>query len=100
MEQRTAFSRAWGILDTHRPAKLTALAAAVLAALCTVTLLGILALFVDLLIARGKIPAYHELADAQRQAFLTALDGFTGDCLGAVQQATELVFLLSILALY
>jgi ATP-binding cassette subfamily B protein len=78
VEQRTAFSRAWDILDNHRAALWTARAAAVAAALCSVALLGVLALFVDLLISQGKIPAYHELADTQRAAFLNDLPAFTG----------------------
>src|SRR5262249_31792097 len=75
---RTAFSRAWEILDNHRAAKWTALTAAVLAALLTVGLLGVLALYVDLLISKGAIPAHHELAEVQRQAFRDALPGLTG----------------------
>jgi ABC-type multidrug transport system fused ATPase/permease subunit len=78
VEQRTAFSRAWAILDNHQAAKWAAYLSAAVAALLTVALLGVLALFVDLLISQGKVPACHELAGPQRAAFEADVEGFTG----------------------
>jgi ATP-binding cassette subfamily B protein len=79
MEHRTAFSRAWDILASHRAAKWTARLAGALAALLTTVLIGVLALFVDLLISQGRIPAEHELAPTQQAAFIAGLADFTGE---------------------
>ncbi|HEY1376232.1 MAG TPA: ABC transporter transmembrane domain-containing protein, partial [Gemmataceae bacterium] len=79
MEHRTAFTRALDTLAGHRLTQWSAVAAGAVAALLTTALLGVLALFVDLLIAKGHIPAEHELAPAQRAAFTAALAGFSGD---------------------
>ena len=66
MEHRSAFTRAWDTLAGHRDHIWLARIAGAFAALLTTALLGILALFVDLLIAKGRIPAEHELAPEQR----------------------------------
>jgi ABC-type multidrug transport system fused ATPase/permease subunit len=93
VEHRTAFSRAWQILDSHRGSKWTALAAGGAAALLTTALLGVLALFVDLLITQGRIPGEHELAPAQRAAFVTGVAGVPAErraeALAAVHGAAE-----------
>jgi ABC-type multidrug transport system fused ATPase/permease subunit len=49
------------------------------AGILTAVLLIILALFVDLLIAKGRIPAQDELAPEQRAAFAAALDDKAGE---------------------
>lgn len=79
MHQRTAFSRAWDILAVHPLPKWAARFAAVAAAAGLVALLAILALFVDLLISQGKVPAYHDLGDQAKLAFLGRLADFGGD---------------------
>src|SRR5262249_53808280 len=79
VEQRTAFSRAWEILDNHPGAVMTARLSAVAAGMLTAALLAVLALFVDLLISHGRTPAYDELGDYQRSAFLAAAGEFTGE---------------------
>src|SRR5438270_10837348 len=79
MEHRSAFSRAWATLAGHRGHPILARLAGGLAAVLMTALLGILALFVDLLIAKGHVPAEHELAQEQRAAFAASLGGFTGE---------------------
>jgi ATP-binding cassette subfamily B protein len=79
MEHRSAFSRAWATLAGHRAHPILARLAGGLAAVLMTALLGILALFVDLLIAKGHVPAEHELAHEQRAAFAASLDRFTGE---------------------
>src|SRR5947209_3534294 len=79
MEHRSAFSRAWATLAGHRGHPILARLAGGLAAVLMTALLGILALFVDLLIAKGHVPAEHELAHEQRAAFAASLGGFTGE---------------------
>jgi ATP-binding cassette, subfamily B, bacterial len=79
VEHRTAFSRAWDILANQRSAKWTAYVAGSVAALLTTVLLGILALFVDVLIAQGRIPAEHELTPAPRAAYVSGLAQLRGE---------------------
>lgn len=79
MDHRTAFSRAWDILASQRAAKWTAYLSGSVAALLTTVLLGILALFVDLLIAQGRIPAEHELTPGPRAAYLAGLPELRGE---------------------
>ncbi len=79
MEYRSAFSRAWASLAGHRLNLWFGRAAGVFAAILTTVLLGVLALFVDLLISKGRIPAEHDLAPGQKAAFVAALDGFSGE---------------------
>lgn len=87
MDQRTAFSRAWDILDTHPLPKWSARIAAVVAAIGSIALLAVLALFVDLLISQGKVPAYHDLGDAPKRAFVERLPDFTGESRAAALTA-------------
>ncbi len=87
MDQRTAFSRAWDILDTHPLSKWLARFAAVVAAAASVALLAVLALFVDLLISQGKVPAYHDLGDAAKRAFVERQSNFTGESRAAALEA-------------
>jgi ATP-binding cassette, subfamily B, bacterial len=79
VEHRSAFTRAWASLAGHHVNLWSARAAGAVAAILTTALLGVLALFVDLLIAKGRIPSGHDLAPAQQAAFVTALDGFSGE---------------------
>jgi ABC-type multidrug transport system fused ATPase/permease subunit len=79
VDQRTAFSRAWDTLAGHHLSIWTARVAGGVAALLTVGLLAVLALFVDLLISKGHVPAEHELAPAQHAAFVAALEDFAGE---------------------
>jgi ABC-type multidrug transport system fused ATPase/permease subunit len=79
VEHRSAFSRAWATLAGHRtPVWLARLSGAVAGVLTAVQLV-LLALFVDLLIAKGRIPAQHELAAEQRASFAAALGNHPGD---------------------
>jgi ABC-type multidrug transport system fused ATPase/permease subunit len=79
VEYRSAFNRAWDTLAGHRVHVWTARIVGSIAALLTAALLGILALFVDLLIAKGNIPAEHELAPEQFAAFMSGLEQFDGE---------------------
>jgi ABC-type multidrug transport system fused ATPase/permease subunit len=73
VEPKTAFRRAWEILDHHPTSKWTAQVAAVLAGLTTVALLVVLALFVDLLVSHGRVPNYQRLGEEQKRAFAAGL---------------------------
>lgn len=79
MDQRTAFNRVWDILSTHPLPKWLARIAAVTAAFCTVALLAVMALFVDLLISQGKIPAYHDLGELTKRSLNDRLSNFAGE---------------------
>jgi ATP-binding cassette subfamily B protein len=54
---------------------------------CTAALLAVLALFVDLLLSQGRVPAFAELSSPQRQAFFHALPEFDGSRRAAALQA-------------
>lgn len=76
MEPRLAFARAATFLDFSAGWKWAARVAAVFAALGTLGLFVVLALFVELIIARGRVPALTELRPAARAEYdrqLTAL---------------------------
>src|SRR5262245_11596567 len=79
VEQRSAFSRAWEVLESHPGTVWTARLSAIAAGLMTASLLGVVALFVDLLISQGRIPSYAELGAPNRQAFAAALSDFSGE---------------------
>jgi ABC-type multidrug transport system fused ATPase/permease subunit len=79
VEHRSAFSRAWSTLAGHRGRPWLARIAGVVAAVLTAALLGLLALFVDLLVAQGRIPAEHELAAGQHAAFIAGLEQFSAE---------------------
>jgi len=79
VQQRTAFSRAWANLGSHRMAQWSAWITSGLAAILTVVLLGVFALFVDLLVAQGKIPSEHELTPSQQAAFAAGLQGMSAE---------------------
>src|SRR5205085_9159095 len=90
VEQRTAFSRAWDILKNHPAAVWTAGLCAFAAGLLTAALLAVLALFVDLLISQGRVPAYAELGDYQRATFEEAAGDFSGPARAAALEAVGL----------
>jgi ABC-type multidrug transport system fused ATPase/permease subunit len=79
VEYRSAFTRAWAYLAGHQVTLWSARAAGIGAAILTTALLGVLALFVDLLISRGRVPSGHDLAPTQQMAFFAALDEFSGE---------------------
>src|SRR5262249_3876457 len=60
VEPKTAFRRAWEILDSHPLPKWSALVAAVVTSFITVGLLAVLALFIDLLIHQGGVSEYAD----------------------------------------
>ncbi len=71
--ERAAFAKAFAYLNYHPTAKWSAYAAAVGTGVLYVGLLGVLWLFADLIVQRGRIPAYSELSHRQkdfRQAWL------------------------------
>jgi len=67
--ERNAFSRARTFLSYTPTARWTALIASVLLAFIYLGLILIIALFADLLVYQGHIPAYTHIAPAQREAF-------------------------------
>ena len=69
MDNRSAFARARSFLNYHPAAKWSALTAAVGTAVTYVLLLMLLALFADLIVNRGEIPALGTLSDLDRQTF-------------------------------
>ncbi len=79
MAAPSAFDRAWALLDNHGKLVWTARLCAIGAALLTAALMAMLALLIDLLISRGRIPSFAELETWQRSAFISGLDQFTGD---------------------
>jgi ABC-type multidrug transport system fused ATPase/permease subunit len=83
VEYRSAFSRAWATLAGHHTPVWLARVAGAVAGVLTAVQLVLLALFVDLLIAKGRIPAQHELAPEQRAAFAAALGDQPGEHLSA-----------------
>lgn len=72
MSQRNAFARAWSFLDFKLAAKWTALVCAAGTGVLYIALLVLLALFTDLVITRGRIPAYRELPPGERDRFWQA----------------------------
>jgi ATP-binding cassette subfamily B protein len=69
----TAFARARRFLDYHPVAKWSSLVAAVATGVFFVLLLLILALFADLMVNRGEIPAYVNLAARPKHRFQESL---------------------------
>ncbi len=68
-----AFARVRKFLDYHPGAKWTAIVASVGTGVLFVGLLVVLALFVDLMIHRGRIPCYANLSAPEKSLFLNAL---------------------------
>src|SRR5215472_13005246 len=68
--EREAFARAWKFLRFKPVAKATAFVTAVTSGILYVLLLIVLGLFADLMVNRGKIPAYRDLPLPDREAFL------------------------------
>lgn len=79
MDQRTAFRRASDTLENHAGIVWLARGCAIVAGLMTAALLGVLALYVDLLISQGRIPSYSELSASNRQAFAAKLPDFDSE---------------------
>jgi ATP-binding cassette subfamily B protein len=68
--EREAFARAWKFLRFSPIAKWTAFATAVTSGILYVLLLIILGLYADLMVNRGKIPAYRDMPLTDRESFL------------------------------
>src|SRR4051812_1258049 len=64
------FAKACAYLSYSPVAKWTAHVAAVLSALIYVALLGVLWVFADFMVERGKLPNFHDLPAAQQNRFL------------------------------
>ncbi|HEV3263118.1 MAG TPA: ABC transporter ATP-binding protein [Gemmataceae bacterium] len=67
--ERKAFARAWRFLGYHPAAKWSAMIAAVGTGILYVAFLVVLGLFADLMVNRGKIPAYRDLPRLDRESF-------------------------------
>jgi ATP-binding cassette subfamily B protein len=65
-----SFAKACAYLNYSPVAKWTAHAAAVASAVVFVGLLGVLWVYADLIVERGKLPTFHDLPQAQQDAFL------------------------------
>lgn len=70
--EHEAFARAWRFLGYKPGAKWLALISAVATGLLYVALLVVLGLFADLMVTRGRIPAFNELPVREQQEFLSA----------------------------
>jgi ATP-binding cassette subfamily B protein len=77
--ERKAFARAWSYLNYNTGAKWAALLAGVGTAVLYVALLGLLWLFADLIVHRGTIPSYRDLAGAEQERFHTYWQGLAED---------------------
>src|SRR4051812_46482169 len=66
----SAFSRVKSLLKYARPAQWTAILTGVATALLYAALILLLALFVDLLVTRGRIPNFAQLSVAEQRAVL------------------------------
>jgi ABC-type multidrug transport system fused ATPase/permease subunit len=67
--ERQAFAKAVAYLNYYPGAKWLSLVAGAASVLVYVALLGILWLFADLMVSRGRLPDSHELTAAQRRQF-------------------------------
>lgn len=67
--EREAFARAWRYLSYDPVGKWTALLAAFGTGVLYVALLGVLGLFADLAVSRGRIPAYRDLLVSEQERF-------------------------------
>lgn len=68
MKNRTPFARAWSFLNFKPVAKWVALGAALGTGLLYIALLVVLLLFADLMVHRGHVPVYADLAAAPRES--------------------------------
>src|SRR5262245_58783590 len=66
----SAFSRVRGLLRYARPAKWTAIVSGVMTAILYALLLLVLALFVDLLVTRGRVPTFAQLPVREQESVL------------------------------
>jgi ATP-binding cassette subfamily B protein len=65
-----AFERCREFLGYNPVAKWLSIVASVGTALLYLGLIALLGLFIDLMVEKGEIPSYHQLADMERQRFL------------------------------
>ncbi len=65
-----AFARCRGFLDYHPLAKWLSIASSIGTSILYVGLIVLLAFFIDLMVERGEIPAFHQLPVHTRQQFL------------------------------
>ena len=70
--ETNAFARARNFLNYAATAKWTALLASAASGVVYVLLIGMLALFIDLLVSQGQIPTFHQLPIAQQNRFPAA----------------------------
>src|SRR5688572_29558511 len=68
--ESSAFSRVRSLLKYARPAQWTAILSGVATALLYALLILLLALFVDLLVTRGRIPNFAQLSVAEQRVAL------------------------------
>src|SRR5262249_4580595 len=69
----SAFARCRGFLNYHPLAKWLSIVSAVGTAILYVGLIVLLGFFIDLMVDRGEIPAYHQLPTGVRQRFLESM---------------------------
>jgi ATP-binding cassette subfamily B protein len=67
--ERQAFAKAAGYLNYYPGAKWVSIVAGVASAFVFVSLLGVLWLFADLMVSRGRLPDSHDLTYPQRERF-------------------------------
>jgi len=72
-----SFAKACAYLNYSPVAKWTAHVAAVASAVVFVGLLGVLWVYADLIVERGKLPTFHELPQAQQDRFLASWNELT-----------------------
>jgi ATP-binding cassette subfamily B protein len=77
--ERAAFAKACAYLNYHAAAKWSAYAAAVGLGLVYVALLGVLWLFTDLMVFRGRLPGYYGLTPPQQEHVRAEWDALTPD---------------------
>jgi ATP-binding cassette subfamily B protein len=66
--ESSAFSRVHSLLKYARPARWTAVVSAVLTAILFALLIPLLGLFIDLLVARGRVPNFAQLPAREQEA--------------------------------
>jgi ABC-type multidrug transport system fused ATPase/permease subunit len=91
--ERDAFAKAVAYLNYKKAAKWTALAAAAGTGVVYVALLGVLWLFTDLLVYRGRLPTYHSLTPLQQNHFIaqweSLSEGERAERLGKIGLASD-----------
>ncbi len=87
---RTAFARARGFLDYTPTPKWTATLCSLATTVIYILLILILALFADLLISQGRIPAFSDLSPDQRASYLATWTDFSQESRDAIIAPLEL----------